>query len=91
MKIPQTFQDYSDDDPSIDKRLARWDFWKVLIKVKDEFSLTTDYTVDAFLEWLEQTQGIELLLDSTSGGITDDYRIVDEQKYLVFTLKYLGD
>ena len=91
MKIPQTFQDYSDDDPSIDKRLARWDFWKVLIKLKNEFSLTTDYTVDAFLEWLEQTQGIELLLDSTSGGITDDYRIVDEQKYLVFTLKYLGD
>jgi hypothetical protein len=91
MKIPQTFQDYSDDDPAIDKRLARWDFWKVLIKLKDEFSLTTDYTVDAFLEWLEQTQGIELLLDSTSGGITDDYRIVDEQKYLVFTLKYLGD
>ena len=104
MKIPQTFpfQDYSDDDPAIDKRLARWDFWKVLIKLKDEFSLTTDFTVDefslttdftvdAFLEWFEQTQGIELLLDSTSGGITDDYRIVDEQKYLVFTLKYLGD
>ena len=85
------FQDYSDDDPSIDKRLARWDFWKVLIKLKNEFSLTTDYTVDAFLEWLEQTQGIELLLDSMSGGITDDYRIVDEQKFLIFTLKYLGD
>jgi len=91
MEIPKSFQDYSDDDPSIDKRLARWDFWKVLIKLKDEFSLDTVYTLDAFLEWLEQTQGIELLLDSTSGGITDDYQVVDEQKYLIFKLKYLGE
>jgi hypothetical protein len=91
MKIPQMFQDYSDDDPAIDKRVARWDFWKALIKLKTEYSSTTEYEAKTFLIWLENTYGLTPLLDPISGGITDDYQIVDEKKFLIFTLKYLGD
>lgn len=91
MKIPQTFQDYSDDDPAIDKRVARWDFWSALSNLKAEYSSTTIYKPDAFLIWLEEKYGLKLLIDEISGGITDDYRIIDEQKFLIFTLKHLGD
>ena len=96
MKIPQTFQDYSDDDPAIDKRVARWDFWKALAKLKDEyFSIESVdanlVTPDAFYTWVKEQYGLELTINVMFNGITDEYRIVDEKKFLIFTLKYLGD
>jgi hypothetical protein len=42
---------------------------------------------DDFIPWLEQSYGIQVNLDSF-GMITDSYDIVDEQKYLIFLLKY---
>lgn len=87
------FQDYSDDDPAIDKRVARWDFWKALAKLKDEYlsieSVDANLvTLDAFytwVTWVKEQYGLELTINVM------EYRIVDEKKFLIFTLKYLGD
>lgn len=87
VNVPKDFQDFDDDDPDIKKRQARWDFWETLKKLRKEFTEDgRSFDADEFIIWIEDKYGFKLILNDT--GITDDYTITDEQKYLVFRLRY---
>lgn len=87
VSIPKDFQDYDDEDPNVKKRQSRWDFWNVLKKLRKEYTEDgTNFNADEFIAWVDQKYGLKLVLNFT--GITDEYTITDEQKYIFFRLKY---
>ena len=84
-------QDYDDDDPEIDFRKKRWDYWSALKKIRKEYMediQTLDGQFDAydFEDYIEENYGIKMNI--VDGNITDGYKIMDEKKYLIFLLKY---
>ena len=84
--IPQ-IQDYDDDDPEIDKRRNRWNYWEALKKVRKEY-MEQNHEFDAydFEDYLIGQYGLKMNI--VNGNITDGYEIVDEKKYLIFLLKF---
>ena len=84
--IPQ-IQDYDDDDPEINKRRNRWNYWEALKKVRKEY-LEQNKEFDAydFEDYLVGKYGLKMNI--VGGNITDGYQIVDEKKYLIFLLKF---
>jgi hypothetical protein len=89
--IPKSFQDYDDDDPDIDRRQNRWDYWAGLKKVRIEYMevlkvLDGQFDAYEFEEYLENNYGIKMNL--VNGNITDGFKIMDEKKYIVFLLKF---
>ena len=92
MYVPKGFQDYDDNDPDIEYRQKRWDYWAMLRKAKDEYIKETGQENEPglipykFYEHLESVYGIKLR--TGPDGITDKFDIVDEQKYLIFKLRF---
>ena len=91
MKIPKDFQDYDDDDPNIEQRKKRWDYWAALKKVRKEYmedvaELNGQFDAFDFEDYIEENYGIKMNI--VNGNITDGYKIMDEKKYLIFLLKY---
>lgn len=89
MAIIPHIQDYDNDDPNIEQRRRRWDYWAALKLVRREYQEQNKYTeFDAydFEDYLEGIYGIKMNI--VNGNITDGYKIVDEQKYLIFLLKF---
>jgi hypothetical protein len=85
------FQDYDDDDPEIDRRKNRWNYWSALKLVRKEYMenrAVLDGQFDAydFEDYLEKNYGIKM--NMVNGNITDGYKIMDEKLYLVFLLKF---
>jgi hypothetical protein len=82
-----TFKDYDDDDPDIEKRKNRWDYWQALKKVRKEYmNQNREFDAYDFEDYLIGQYGIKMgIID---GNITDGYEIVDEKKYLIFLLKF---
>jgi hypothetical protein len=97
MKVPlgNGFEDYDPDDPEIDFRKKRWDYWGALKKIRMEYldsSLQESTTIlpldpDKFGEYVESKYGIKIRTDE--GKITDKYDIVDEKLYTFFLLKWM--
>ena len=88
MKIDQSFQDYDDDDPNIDKRKKRWDYWSVLKKIRVEYmEHNKEFDAYEFEDYVNSKYGLQMNI--VNGNITDDYEITDEKKYLIFVLKYV--
>ena len=90
MNIPP-FQDYDDDDPDIDFRKNRWDYWSALKLVRKEYMETLDalagqFDAYDFEDYIEANYGIKMNI--VDGNITDGYKVMDEKKYLIFLLKY---
>ena len=84
--IPQ-IQDYEDDDPNIDQRKNRWNYWEALKKVRKEFmAQNKEFDAYDFEDYLIGQYGIRMHI--VNGNITDGYEIVDEKKYLIFLLKF---
>ena len=80
-------QDYDDDDPEIEKRKNRWDYWQALKKVRKEYmNQNREFDAYDFEDYLIGQYGIKMNL--VNGNITDGYEIVDEKKYLIFLLKF---
>jgi len=85
------FQDYDDDDPNIDQRKKRWDYWAALKLVRKEYmqdmaDLGGQFDAYDFEDYLEANYGIKMNL--VDGNITDGFIIMDEHKYLIFLLKF---
>ena len=85
------FQDYDDDDPEIEFRKKRWDYWSALKLVRKEYMETLDQLAgqfDAydFEDYIEANYGIKMNI--VDGNITDGYKIMDEAKYTFFLLKF---
>lgn len=85
VKVPIDFQDYDDDDPELEKRKKRYDYWTSLKKMRAE-EWKPSNNGSTFLEWVEETYGFKPKLNDR--GITDDYEVVDEKKFVVYILKY---
>lgn len=84
--IPQ-IQDYDDDDPEIDKRRNRWNYWEALKKVRKEYmEQNKEFDAYDFEDYLIGQYGLKMNI--VNGNITDGYEIVDEKKYLIFLLKF---
>jgi hypothetical protein len=84
--IPQ-IQDYDDDDPLIEQRKKRWDYWAALKLVRKEYMLQNkEFDAYDFEDYLIGQYGIRMNI--VNGNITDGYEIVDEKKYLIFLLKF---
>ena len=80
-------QDYDDDDPEIDKRRNRWNYWEALKKVRKEYMLQNkEFDAYDFEDYLIGQYGLKMNI--VNGNITDGYEIVDEKKYLIFLLKF---
>jgi hypothetical protein len=80
-------RDFDDDDPEIDFRKNRWNYWEALKKVRKEY-LEQNKEFDAydFEDYLTGQYGLKMNI--VNGNITDGYEIVDEKKYLIFLLKF---
>ena len=84
--IPQV-QDFDDDDPNIDQRRNRWNYWEALKKVRKEYmEQNNEFDAYDFEDYLTGQYGIKMNI--VNGNITDGYEIVDEKKYLIFLLKF---
>jgi len=84
--IPQ-IQDYDDDDPNIDFRKRRWDYWAALKLVRKEYmEQNREFDAYDFEDFLVGQYGLKMNI--VNGNITDGYEIVDEKKYLIFLLKF---
>ena len=84
--IPQ-IQDYDDDDPLIKQRRNRWNYWEALKKVRKEYmAQNKEFDAYDFEDYLVGQYGLKMNI--VNGNITDGYEIVDEQKYLIFLLKF---
>jgi len=84
--IPQ-IQDYDDDDPEIDKRRNRWNYWEALKKVRKEYmAQNKEFDAYDFEDYLIGQYGLKMNI--VNGNITDGYDIIDEKKYLIFLLKF---
>ena len=80
-------QDYDDDDPEIDRRKNRWNYWEALKKVRREYmAQNKDFDAYDFEDYLIGQYGLKMNI--VNGNITDGYEIVDEKKYLIFLLKF---
>jgi len=80
-------QDYDDDDPEIEKRKNRWNYWEALKKVRKEYMLqNTEFDAYDFEDYIVGQYGLKMNI--VNGNITDGYEIVDEKKYLIFLLKF---
>jgi hypothetical protein len=80
-------QDYDDDDPEIDKRRNRWNYWEALKKVRKEYmEQNREFDAYDFEDYLIGQYGVKMNI--VNGNITDGYEIVDEKKYLIFLLKF---
>ena len=99
MKIPSWIKDYDDNDSNIKRRQGRWAFWKALQAIREEYYELHRDTIPEINQvdvadlrpWIEETYGIKVISDHMTKGLTDDYEIIDEQKYLFFVLKHLGE
>ena len=84
--IPQ-IQDYDDDDPNIEQRRDRWNYWEALKKVRKEYmEQNSEFDAYDFEDYLIGQYGLRMNI--VNGNITDGYEIVDEKKYLIFLLKF---
>jgi len=80
-------QDYDDDDPEIERRKNRWNYWEALKKVRKEYmSQNKEFDAYDFEDYLVGQYGLKMNI--VNGNITDGYQIVDEKKYLIFLLKF---
>jgi hypothetical protein len=82
-------QDYDDDDPNINFRKKRWDYWAALKKVRVEYmqdAKNGQFDAFDFEDYIEEKYGIKMQI--VNGNITDGYKIMDEKKYIVFLLKF---
>lgn len=87
MTTIKRFQDYEEDDPDIEFRKNSWEFWNALKKCREEYhNEVKEFDGNGFTLWLKERYGINLQFFGSH--ITDKYEIVDEQKHLMFLLKY---
>ena len=77
---------YSSKDARLSTLFGDIGFLGKIRRARDEYELTHTYDVELFLAWMEAQYGIKIT--QNENGLTADYTIVDEQKFLLFELKF---
>ena len=89
--IPMEEQDID----SVQKQKKKRDqYWTMLFRARQDFLALTaqasiEYDIvdpDAFFYFLKQNYGLQVA--TVDGKITSEYAVVDENKYLLFLIKY---
>lgn len=90
------FKDYDDDDPDIEFRRKRWDYWGSLKKIRTEYYDTFHANtpeawkiqLDPYIfgNYVKEKYGIQI--NVVDGRITDKFEIIDEKLYTYFLLKH---
>jgi hypothetical protein len=81
---------YSSRKARLDTIVGGQTWWPRMFKAREEFDRIMDLntaTIETFNDWLEIEYGVRIVLDRV-GDITDEYTITDEQKFLIFELKF---
>jgi hypothetical protein len=84
---------YATNEDRFDTLLGDSSYLSKIYKVRNEYidKLNQQHHVTfsnkAFYDWVANTYGIQMIVDED--GITGKYEIVDEQKFLLFNLKYV--
>ena len=92
MKVPMDhFEDFDPEDPDIEFRKNRWQYWIILRKIREEYLIDIDalqvqFDADDFEKYVEQNYGIRIRI--IDGKITDKFDIVDKKLYTFFILKW---
>jgi hypothetical protein len=88
VNVSRDFPDYDDDDPNIERRTNRWKFFEALKELSEVYKKEHSeiWRTEEFVDWINDLYGIKINMNAT--GITDEYIITDEKKYIVFKLKY---
>lgn len=100
MKVPNSIEDAfipmeeQDIDAIQEQRKKRDQYWAMLFRARQDFlTLTAQASVEydivdprAFFHFLKQNYGLQV--DTVDGKITSEYTVIDENKYLLFLLKY---
>jgi hypothetical protein len=87
MKVPMDrIEDFDPDDPDIEVRRRRWDYWNTLKKIRTEALDNFPEGQFDFSEYVEKNYGIRMVI--VDGHITDTFDIVDEKLYTFFLLKW---
>jgi hypothetical protein len=85
MKVPNRFEDFDPDDPDIEFRNTRWEYWGILKKIRTEEFPQPQGQLD-FVEYMKENYGIKI--HTINGAISDKFDIVDEKLYTFFLLKW---
>jgi hypothetical protein len=73
-------------------RKNKYEYWSRLTRANEEYRRKHDHKNDfaeemiSFYQWMRDQWGLEI--DTSTEGITPYYTVVDENKYLLFLLKY---
>ena len=97
VNVSKDFQDYDDDDKDLKFRESRFRYWEAIRKLRVVFTeetgtdplddiYETECVLDEFYKWVEDTCGFKPTI--VDGMITEKYEITDEQKYLIYLIKY---
>jgi hypothetical protein len=86
MKVPNRFEDFDPDDPDIEFRNTRWEYWGILKKIRTEALANSPQGQLDFVEYMKENYGIKM--NMTDGAISDKFDIVDEKLYTFFLLKW---
>ena len=99
MKVPFSVESAfipmeADDIPSLqEQRRKRDQYWAMLYNARQEYLKLTDQEAaefnmnsSAFFYYLKQHYGLQVA--TIDGKITGEYAVVDEQKYLIFLMKF---
>ena len=80
---------YNDHERRLDTVMGGANFWASMRKCRESEGRDYCQTNLSMFQWFRDTYGIELQLSSEyTDNIKPEVRIVDEQKYLMFLLKY---
>jgi len=80
---------YNNHERRLDTVVGSADFWTGMRQCRDGEGREHCKTSRSMHQWFQETYGIELQWSNEEiDTITPEVRIVDEQKYLMFLLKY---
>lgn len=89
MNVPNNIEDFDSDDPDIEFRKKRRDYYnmikKVCLEAIDE-DIVGNFDFDDFSMYVERNYGLRMHI--VDGMITDKFDIVDEKLYVLFLLKW---
>lgn len=80
---------YNNHERRLDTVMGNASFWAAVRECRDGEGRAHCRTTSTTIQWFRETYGVELQLsDEFIDSIKPEVRIVDEQKYMMFLLKY---
>ena len=81
---------YTTPERRLDTILGDFEFWRKMQRARETEGWEHCHQMGTMMHWFRETYGIQLMPSENTvmGGFSPDVVIVDEQKYLLFLLKY---